>query len=116
MFRDYVPREKFFNRKEELDYFRRSISVDRKILLCIVAPLKYGKTSLMMRYYEMLKEFSDVIPIYVDLRMRSTPIRFIVRELEKYGLDMREKYVESVNEGSLEPLFEEICEDLRAEG
>ncbi len=108
IYEDFVPREKFFDRDEELEFFLGSISVKRKILLYIVAPLKYGKTSLMMRYYEMLKDFDDIIPIYVDLKRKERPIWYIVKELKRIGIDVEEIYNVCLKETSLEPLFDAI--------
>ena len=108
IFEDAVPREKFFNRREELDFFIRSVSAKRKILLCIVAPLKYGKSSLMMRYYEILQEFNDVIPIYINLKKKSRPIRFIVEELRNFDIDVSAEYQKCLGMEDLEPLFDTI--------
>jgi len=116
IFEDYVPREKFFDRKSELDFFIRSVSVKRKMLLCIVAPLKYGKTSLMMRYLDVLEDFEDIIPIYINLKKKEKPILFIVRELEKSGIGIQEIYEECLGKKSLEPLFDAINNLLNKKG
>ena len=108
IFEDAVPREKFFDRREELEFFERNIRVKRKILLCIVAPLKYGKTSLMLRYLEILQECPDVIPIYINLKVVDKPIRFLVRALKEYGLDLGDTYRGCLGEGSLLSLFERM--------
>ena len=110
VFEDYVPRDKFFDRDVELEFFYRNVSVKRKILLCIVAPLKYGKTSLMRRYYEMVQEFDDVIPIYIDLKKKDKPIKFMVEELKKFDIDVVAGYRRCLREGSLDRLFDEINE------
>ena len=112
IYEDYVPRDKFFDRKRELDLFRKSVSLKRKMLLCIVAPLKYGKTSLMHRYYAILREFEDIIAIYVDLKRKMRPIKFIVRELENYISGLDDTYKKCKREDDLEPLFDQINEFL----
>ncbi len=105
IFEEAVPKEKFFDRREEIEFFIRNINVKRKILLCIVAPLKYGKSSLMYRYYDILREFSDIVPIYVNLKVEDAPVGFIVEELKKYDIDLTETYRECLDKGSLKKFF-----------
>lgn len=107
IFEDAVPREKFFDRKEELDFFVRNLRVKRKMLLCIVAPLKYGKSSLMQRYNEILQRFADVIPIYINLKKIKDPIWFIVESLKSY-FDLQYIYREALSREDLLPLFDAI--------
>ena len=54
---DAVPPDKFFNRSRELEFLGRMLdSGKRKMLVCIVASLKYGKISLLLKYNEMLAD------------------------------------------------------------
>jgi len=108
IFEDAVPKEKFFNRKDELDFFIRNIEVKRKMLLCIVAPLKYGKSSLMHRYEEILLGYSDVIPIYINLKKIKDPIIYIVKQLKKYDIDLEGEYEKSLEREDLLPLFDRL--------
>ena len=89
IYEDAVPLDKFFNRQEEIDFFVRNLSVKRKMLLCIVAPLKYGKSSLMRKYLEILKKRDDIIPVYVNLKEIKNPLRYIVEQLREFGIDLR---------------------------
>jgi len=112
IYEDYVPRDKFFDRNKELDFFKRSVSLKRKMLLCIVAPLKYGKTSLMRRFHDILGEFGDIISIYVDLKKKMRPIKFIVDELKNHISDLDYTYERCIIDRDLEPLFDRINEYL----
>lgn len=112
IYEDYVPKEKFFNRKRELELFRKSVSLKPKMLLCIVAPLKYGKTSLMRRFYEILREFDNIIAVYIDLKKRMRPIKFVIDNLRTHGIDLSNLYNKCLNENDLEPLFECIDKKL----
>ena len=56
IFEDAVPPDKFFDRRDEIDFFVRNLRVKRKILLCIVAPLKYGKVVLCENILIYLKK------------------------------------------------------------
>ena len=112
IFEDAVPREKFFDRRREIDFFVSELGVKRKMLICIVAPLKYGKTSLMLRYEEILEEHPGVIPVYVNLKRVSRPIEHILVTLKKYNIDLSEEYRESQRKGELLPFFEKLDEIL----
>jgi len=108
IFEDVVPPEKFFDRREELEFFKQSISVKRKILLCIVAPPKYEKTSLMFRYLDILREFPDVIPVYINPKKVDRPISLIVENMKSLGLNLDSVYEECLKRETLLPLFENI--------
>lgn len=108
VFEDAVPKEKFFDRQEEIEFFVSNLRVKRKMLLCIVAPLKYGKSSLMMRYFEILRGREDIIPIYVDLNEVKSPLRFIVERLYDFGIDLRNYYKEALRGGELFKLFDAL--------
>jgi len=116
IFEDAVPKEKFFDRKRELDFFVSNVKVKRKMLLCIVAPLKYGKSSLMQRYYEILQGFPDIISIYINLKKVKDPIRYIVTTLAGYGFDLEREYRNGLEKGDLLPLFDRLNELLVATG
>lgn len=106
VFEDAVPVDKFFDRGVEIDFFVRSLRVKRKMLLCIVAPLKYGKTSLMLKYLEILKARRDIIPVYINLKIIGKPILRIVDELYKYGVDLRREYDKALTQGELLGFFD----------
>ena len=108
IFEDAVPSDKFFDRIEEIEFFESNLRVKRKMLLCIVAPLKYGKSSLMQRYHEILGKYPDIISIYLNLKKIKCPIEYIVTVLRNYDMDLDEKYRASSHKGDLFPLFEEI--------
>lgn len=114
IFEDAVPKEKFFDRKRELDFFVSNVMVKRKMLLCIVAPLKYGKSSLMQRYYEILLDFPDIIPIYINLKKVKDPIRYIVAVLADRGFDLDKEYRKGLERGDLLPLFDRLNDVLVA--
>ncbi len=116
IFEDAVPRDKFFDRREEIEFFVRNLRAKRKILLSIVAPLKYGKSSLMHRYYEILREFDDIIPIYINLRVEDRPIQLIVSVLENYGFDLGDTYRRCLESGSLRDFFIELNIKLKKKG
>ena len=115
VFEDAVSSDKFFDRDEEIEFFVRNLRVKRKMLLCIVAPLKYGKSSLMRRYHEILEEVSDVISIYVDLKKVKSPVEYIFRALVKHNMDLEKRYEEAISKEDLLPLFEEINKVLTKE-
>ena len=112
IFEDAVPTEKFFNRSKEIDFLIKNLEVKKKMLLCIVAPLKYGKTSLMMKYLEILRRHEDIVPIYINLKIVDTPIKFIVENLEKYGINVWNEYRKAKEEKSLMKMFEKIWEKI----
>lgn len=112
MYEDAVPLEKFFDRGEEVEFFVRNVRVKRKMLLCVVAPLKYGKSSLLKKYLDILRGFPDVISVYVDLKIVDKPIEFLVGELRKVGIDLEEDYLGALRRGSLLKFFEKLGECL----
>ena len=112
IFEDAVPREKFFDRKEEIEFFIQYLRVKRKMLLCIVAPLKYDKSSLMLRYYEILREYPDIIPVYINLKEIEEPIRLIVDTLGSYGIDLELEYEKAHHRGILSIFFNAINRKL----
>jgi len=62
VFEDAVPLDRFFDREKEIDFLVRNLRVKRKLLLCIVAPLKYGKSSLMRKYLDILRRMMMSCP------------------------------------------------------
>ncbi len=116
IFEDAVPKEKFFDRKQELNFFVNNVRVKRKMLLCIVAPLKYGKSSLMQRYHEILLGFPDIISIYINLKKVKDPIRYIITVLTSHGFNLDREYREGLKRGDLRPLFDRLNELLTATG
>ena len=82
------------------------------MLLCIVAPLKYGKSSLMLRYYEILREYPDIIPVYINLKEIEEPIRLIVDTLGSYGIDLELEYEKAHHRGILSIFFNAINRKL----
>ena len=108
VFEDAVPLDKFFDRDEEIDFFVRNLSVKRKMLLCIVAPLKYGKSSLMRKYLQILKERGDIIPIYINLKEIKNPLRYIVEQLREFDIDLRRQYEDALRGEELVKLFETL--------
>ena len=107
-----MPREKFFDRREEIEFFIQYLRVKRKMLLCIVAPLKYGKSSLLLRYYEILKEHPDIVPVYINLKEIEEPIRLIVDTLRSYGIDLESEYERARHRGILSIFFNAINRKL----
>ena len=107
---DAVPPEKFFNRSRELEFLRRMLdSGKRKMLICIVAPLKYGKTSLLLKYNEMLRKYSDIVPIYVNLKEVANPLRFIIERFEEIlDVDLSKIYLKASDSGDPLQIFIEI--------
>ncbi len=114
IYEDAVPADRFFDRRDEINFLVENLRVKRKMLLCIVAPLKYGKSSLMLRYYDILKEIGDIIPIYVNLKKADMPIMLIIEELKKWGINLTKAYQEARELGRLQKLFDEINESLKA--
>lgn len=115
VFEGAVPPDKFFNRQEEIEFLVRNLRAKKKMLLCIVAPLKYGKTSLMRRYHEILSKYPDIISIYINLKKIKNPIMYILDNLREHKIDLIKKYEESIRREDLLPLFEELNNALSRE-
>ncbi len=113
VFEDAVPLDRFFDREKEIDFLVRNLRVKRKLLLCIVAPLKYGKSSLMRKYLDILRRYDDVVPIYVNLKEVEEPISYIIETLKNYGLDLSEAFLAARKRGILSKLFQELDSQLK---
>ena len=75
VFGDVVRGEHFTNREEEIKELTLDLSSGQNILL--FSPRRYGKTSLILKVLDKLKE-EDVIPIYVDL-FRITSVHTFIK-------------------------------------
>ena len=114
-----VPSELFFDRRREIDYFVRALENDRyDLLIAILAPFKFGKSSLLLKYENIAKRFERVIPLFLRMNVIERPIRFILRRLEdfipkKYYSDLNEIYAGVVG-GEREPwdFFEKLNQSL----
>ncbi|MEX0568431.1 MAG: ATP-binding protein [Candidatus Njordarchaeota archaeon] len=113
IFEDAVPLDKFFNRNKEIDLLVRNLEVKRKLLLCIVAPLKYGKSSLMLKYLDILSRYDDIVPIYINLKVIEEPISYIVETLKKHDMDLSETFTAVRKRGILSELFQELDKQLK---
>mgnify|MGYP000692791801 CR=1 FL=1 len=79
-----VPPELFFDRKEIIDYFSNLLRLEKyKMLIAIVAPFKFGKTSTLFKLYEIAKKNDKVIPILIRLNVVSKPINYIIRSIKE---------------------------------
>lgn len=109
-----VPPDLFFNREKEINMLKKILdSGSREVLICIVAPLKYGKTSLLYKYLEILESYDDIISIYIDLKIVSKPIKYIALKLEKIlGKNIMEHYKKAKDEDLPEMFFEAISNAL----
>ena len=115
-----VPKEKFFDREEELNRFKRELEVKNyTLLLAIIAPFKFGKTSLMMRFYEMARENPDVLCIYINfLELEADPLEEMIKLVKqacskvatKEELKIFDEVLKKKRLGDLLRAVNELCE------
>jgi len=70
----------FFNRKEEVELFKNLLEVESyDVLISIIAPFRFGKTSLLKKYLSIASKFDKLINIYIPAKTKDDPIE-IIRE------------------------------------
>ena len=79
-----VPPKFFFDRKEELWTFKRELELEKyKVLISIIAPFRFGKTSLLYAYMDIAKKFERIINIYLPLKTVDNPLSVIIKSLSE---------------------------------
>ena len=88
-----VPPELFFDRGEVVTFFRNLLELEKyKMLIAILGPFKFGKTSILLKLRSIASSYNKVIPLLLRLNIVSKPFTFIVKKLaEKIeGIDVEE--------------------------
>ncbi len=87
-----VPPELFFDRKDVVAFFRNLLELEKyRMLIAILGPFKFGKTSILFKLRSIAMGYNKVIPLLLRLNIVSKPLAFIVNELAASikGLDAR---------------------------
>ena len=106
-----VPPELFFDRREIVEFFSRALGHRRyDILLAIIAPFKFGKSSILLKLYDLAKGYSDVIPVLLKLNIVDAPITAMI---EIIGSMLGEDFTELLDKARrgairLYRVFEEV--------
>ena len=106
-----VPPELFFDRHEIVEFFSRALSNKRyDVLIAIIAPFKFGKTSILMKLHDLAKKCSDVIPVLLRLNIVDAPVTAMIDTIgSELGVDFSE-LLDKARKGliKLYKVFEEV--------
>ena len=79
-----VPPEYFFDRRREVEFFVGSLdSGGSDILMAVMGPFKFGKSSLLIKLHDISLSYPDVVPILLRLNIVRRPIAFLLKGLER---------------------------------
>ena len=77
-----VPPNLFFDRKKEVEFLENLLNTESYgLLISIIAPFRFGKTSLLKKYMSIMKRYGSIIPVYLPSKLRSDPIKIIKSRL-----------------------------------
>lgn len=79
-----VPPNLFFDRREEVEFLKRQLEMESYgLLVSIIAPFRFGKTSLLRKYISILEKYETVIPVYFPSKLRDDPLGLIKIKLSE---------------------------------
>lgn len=85
-----VPPDLFFDRREEIKIFQRALESGRRgLLISIIAPFRFGKSSLIYKYLSLASPFKDIINIYLPLKAVTHPMETIKNALCEEIVEVR---------------------------
>ena len=102
-----MPVDKFFNRRRETEFFERLLENECfDMLIAIIAPFKFGKTSLLIKLLSSIRS-PKAIPILMRLNLIEKPIAYLLNELgmkfHQLEHKLREIYID-ILKGKIEPV------------
>jgi len=110
-----VRPELFFDRSEILEFFTRAMELESfDVLIALIAPFKFGKTSALLKLHGIAKKYDRVIPILLRLNLVSMPMHVMIRGLSRaLNVDFT-KYMRDVKKGRMDmyEVFQRINDEL----
>ena len=110
-----MPPELFFDRSEILRIFCRAMELEGfDVLMALVAPFKFGKTSALLKLHSIAGRYDRVVPILLRLNLVSMPMHVIIKELSRtINVDFI-SYMRDVERGHMDmyEVFQKINDEL----
>ena len=114
-----VPPELFFDRRDIIEFFSKAMENKRfDVLIAIIAPFKFGKTSILLKLYDLARKHNEVIPVLLKLNVVDAPVTAIIDIIgSRLGEDFSE-LLDKARRGiiRLYKLFEEVNKLLEERG
>ena len=102
-----VPTELFFDRRKEVAFLTNLM--DREaydVLISVIAPFRFGKTSLLKKYISIISNYENTIPIYFPSKLKKDFIKTMKEILSRRIPDASRLEIENRND--IASFFEKI--------
>jgi len=99
--------EFFFDRRKEVEFLTRLMEREAyDVLISIIAPFRFGKTSLLRKYISIMQNYDKVIPIYIPSKLKKDFINTIKSSLSRKLPEVSKLMIKNKND--IAEFFEEI--------